>query len=193
MSEKFDWDEAVDQWQSHEPELPSIKRNMRWLSWRMKAVLALDIVGLMVLLPFAFFIFQSEESTSIKIWFSITCVLAVVGVYFDFYLRRELWQQPTNTKELLNHMIKREKAGVRIGQFAVVYLGIFLVILISWAVSVWFLEQERFEGEYALLSVVCGSVIMLVSIIMSMVYKKRKQKRLQQVELELEKFLEADK
>lgn len=192
MSDNFDWDKAVEQWQSHEPALPAIKRNMRWLLWRMKAVLALDIIGLLVLLPFAYFIFQSGESMSIKIWFSITCIIAVVGVYFDFYLRRDLWQQPTNTKELLHHMVKREQAGVRIGQFAIVYLSIFLLILLTWSAMVWFFEPARFDGQYTLLSVVLGSVTMIASIILSHLYKKRKETRLRQAKVELENFLQAD-
>jgi hypothetical protein len=155
----------------------------------MKLVLALDVISLMVLLPFTYFIFLSEEALSIKIWFSVACVFAVVGVYFDFYLRKDLWLQPATTKDLFLHLIKRAKAGVRLARFATVYLSIFLLYLLGWSGYVAIYEAERLEKSGSLISLVVGSGIIIISILISLWYRKRKEQELLQAEKDYQEFM----
>jgi len=191
MSEEFNWDKAVSEWQSHEPDLPAIKRNMRWLSIRMKLVLALDVVSLLVLFPFTYFIFLSGETLSIKLWFSLMCVFAVIGVYFDFYLRKELWELPETTRDVFAHLIKRAKAGIRIARFAMVYLSIFLGFLIFWAVFIEMYEPQRFEKDGSTLSLIIGALVILGSIGVSFWYRKRKEIELKEAEKNYHQFVET--
>lgn len=191
MSNEFNWDKAVSEWQSHQPDMPALKKNMQWLALRMKLVLALDVISLMILFPFTYFIFLSEEALSIKVWFSVACVFAAVGVYFDFYLRKDLWEQPSTTKDMFMHLIKRAKAGIRLARFAMVYLSIFLMYLLGWSSYVAAYEPERLEKSGAVLSLVAGATLIIISIAVSFWYRKRKEQQLMQAEKDYQEFMES--
>ncbi len=192
MTDEFNWDKAVNEWQSHEPDLPELKKNMRWLSWRMKLVLALDIVSLLLLVPFAFYIFQTEESFSVKVWVILVSILATIGVYFDFYLRRELWEVPTTTRGLYEHMIKRAKVGINIARFAIIYLSVFGLFLAGWSAYAWLYEAARFDRANSTFSVLIGIGVVVVSIIISFWYGKRKAAQLRQAEKQFKDFVAND-
>ncbi|WMS86930.1 hypothetical protein [Pleionea litopenaei] len=192
MSDEFNWDKALDQWQSHQPDMPALKRNMRFLAWRMKALLALDVLSLLILFPFAYFIFISNEPTSTKAWFSIICVLATVGVYFDFYLRRDLWEQPDTTHQMYLHIVKRAKAGIRIGQFSIIYLSVFLIAFASWLGFLAIYEPERFQSNVGMMSAVAALSAIFISILISFWYRQRKVKDLSEAKRQLQEFLSFD-
>jgi hypothetical protein len=189
MSDEFNWNKAVNEWQSHQPDMPALKKNMQWLSLRMKLVLALDVISLMVLFPLTYFIFLSEEAFSIKVWFSVACVFAAVGVYFDFYLRKDLWDQPATTKEMFRYLIKRAQAGIRLARFALAYLGIFLIYLLGWWGYVVLYEAERLEKSGSILSLVIASTIIIMSMLIALWYRKRKEQELLQAEKNYQDFI----
>ncbi len=191
MSNEFNWDKAVTEWQSHQPDMPALKKNMQWLALRMKLVLALDVISLMVLFPFTYFIFLSEEALSIKVWFSVACVFAAVGVYFDFYLRKDLWEQPATTKDMFIHLIKRAKAGIRLARFAMVYMSIFLIYLLGWSGYVALYEAVRLEKTGAVLSLVTAATMIIFSIAIAFWYRKRKEQQLVQAEKNYQEFMES--
>ncbi len=192
MSEEFNWDKAVDEWQQHQPDLPAIKKNMRWLSLRMKLVLALDVVSLLILLPFNYFIFLSGEAISVKIWFVLLSMLAAVGVYFDFYLRKELWELPETTRDVFAHLVKRAQAGIRIARFAAAYLSIFLFLLFTWSGYIAMYEPFRFEKAGAVVGLLVGSSIIAVSIVVSIWYGKRKKQELIEAEKNYRNFIDSN-
>jgi hypothetical protein len=192
MTDKFDWDNAVNEWQNHEPDMPALKKNMLWQSWRMKLVLALDIIGLLVLFPFAYFIFLSDEAMSIKVWFSLVCIIAAVGVYFDFYLRKDLWELPSTTKGVFRHLIKRAEAGIKIARFSIVYLSLFLLFLVGWGLYLVFFETERLAKAGSLTSLIIGSTVIVISIAVSIWYKKRKEMQLESAKKDYEAFIQPD-
>ncbi len=178
MNNSFDWDKAIEDWQSQAPDVPEVTKNMRWLAWRMKIILLLDVVSLLVLLPFTYFIFITEPDLSIKVWFSLICVLAIVGVYFDFYLRKDLWQIPNSTNDTFLHLIKRAEAGIKLARFAVIYLAVFLLSLLGWASFKWMTEPNKMTDAYAWLSLIVGALIIVVSIAVSIWYGKKQEKEL---------------
>ncbi len=182
MSDEFNWDTAVSEWQSLEPDMPAIKTNMKWLSIRMKLILGLDVLSLLALFVMDYYVFAGEDSLSLKIWFSLVSVFAIVGVFFDFYLRRDLWVQPATTKEVFLHLIKRARVGIQIARFGVIYLSMFFFIIMGWGAYVAAYEAHRFEKSGALLSIILGGAAIVISILVCLWYGKRKTAELKDAE-----------
>ncbi|MEE4246591.1 MAG: hypothetical protein V2I33_14370 [Kangiellaceae bacterium] len=174
--EDFDWDSAVGEWQSSSPDLPAIKKNMRWLALRMKLILAVDVLGLLILFPLAYFIFITHDEMSIKIWFGLACVLAIIGVYFDFYLRKDLWDFPETTSDVFKHLIKRAEAGVNLGRFSTFYLSAFLLCLLAWSGYFAIYEPDKFSTKITVLNVFVGFILIVFAIGVSMWYTKLKKR-----------------
>ncbi|NVJ51999.1 MAG: hypothetical protein HWE13_04385 [Gammaproteobacteria bacterium] len=192
MTDEFNWDKALDQWQNHQPDMPALKKNMRWLSWRMKIVLALDVLSLLVLFPFAYFIFVSNEPTSTKVWFSIICFIATVGVYFDFYLRKDLWDTPNSTPQMYQHLVKRAQAGVKIGTFSIIYLSCFFVFFAGWLGYLWLFEPARFLAKVGFASAIGASAAVIVAIAVSVWYRRRKVLESKEAKQRYQDFLSFD-
>ncbi|WP_144391674.1 hypothetical protein [Pleionea sediminis] len=194
MSEEFNWEEAKNDWQSHEPHLPELKKNMRWLSMRMKLILIIDIVILIAMIPFAVYIFQTAELLSVKVWFVLAFIVALIGVYFDFYLRKDLWEMPSTTRGMYLHVIKREKAGIKLARFAVIYLSFFGFALLAWAIYFEFFEDAATiqKMEYSIFHHMLGLLVVVASVFVSKWYGNRKRRALKEAELRLKEFDTAD-
>lgn len=192
MTKEFDWQDAVNEWQQHEPQLPVLKKNMRWRALRMKLILALDVAALLFLAGFTFYIFQQESPLSTKVWFCLVLALTSVGVYFDFYLRKGLWSQPETTKQLFEHMIKHAKAGVDLAVFAVVYLSVFLLFIVGWAGYIIVYETGETTGEGAVFSLSMAALFVIVSIAASVWYRQKKRVDLKVAKDSYQAFLDED-
>ncbi len=145
--EKFDnngddWQQLQNDWQSYQPDIAKIKRRIAWVTWRMVAVLVLDVLVVVTYVPFLiFWVFEDGASLAEKIWHFGMLPLLLYGVYWDFKLRLPLFKLDSeSTRGILECYLKRVQAGVSLGnvgyKFSLLLLGLFLL----WVASSFYFE-----------------------------------------------------
>ncbi len=173
------WEDLQNQWQSYEPDIKKIKKRISWVTWRMYAILALDIVVLISYFPFVYFVVQDESSSFLtNIWHYIMGVFVVYGVYLDFKLRLPVLKNNANTtKEVLSLFIERVKVGVSIGWWGKIFsFGLLVVFWIWVAVNYWFEVGNPKIANLGFLLI--GSLWIIAIGLVFRFYENKKQKQL---------------
>ena len=116
-----DWQELQNDWQNYQPDIKKIKRRIAWVTWRMIAILVIDLIILFTYLPFViFFILPENHSLAVKIWHVGMLPVLLYAVYWDFKLRLPLMKlENESTKVILAFYLKRVSAGVKLGNFSI--------------------------------------------------------------------------
>ncbi len=144
-----DWQQLQQDWQSYQPDIVKIKKRIAWVTWRMVAILAMDVLLLVLYIPFLMFE-TIQESTSLaeKIWHFGMFPLIVYGVYWDFKLRLPLFKlESESTKDILGFYLKRVKAGVQLGDLGYKFSLVLEVLFIVWVGGNWYFDlgEERLK------------------------------------------------
>jgi len=132
-----EWQQLQNDWQSYQPDIAKIKKKIAWVTWRMIAVLALDVLVVITYIPFLiFYVFPEDNSIAMKAWHFAMFPVLMYGVYIDFKLRLPLFKlESQSTEAILRFYLKRVKAGIVLGQwgyrFSVLLLGLFVVWVVS--------------------------------------------------------------
>ena len=123
-----------EDWQSYQPDIAKIKRRIQWVTWRMVAVLFLDIVVLVTYVPFLlYFVLPEETSLALKIWHVGMFPLLLYGVYWDFKLRLPLFKlENESTSQILKFYMRRVNAGVKLGHFGYRFCLLLVVFFLLW-------------------------------------------------------------
>jgi len=132
-----EWEQLKNDWQSYQPDIVKIKKRIAWVTWRMIAVLFLDVVVLITYVPFLiFWVFADGSSIAEKVWHFGLFPMLVYGVYWDFKLRLPLFKLDNeSTKGILECYIKRVQAGIKLGdigyKFSLLLVGFFVLWVAS--------------------------------------------------------------
>lgn len=129
-----DWQELQSDWQSFEPDIQKIKKKVNWVTWRMTAVLVIDVLAIIAYIPFVYYLYISNKSHwVINSWHYLLGVLLIYGVYLDFKIRIPIFKlQGETTKDILELYLKRTKAGVSIGRLGKNFSWVLLVSFVIW-------------------------------------------------------------
>ena len=162
---------------------------MRWVTWRMRFIIALDVIALLTMIPIWLYVLDHHDSISIKIWFGFLFLLAIVAVYFDIYLRRDLWEEDdSSTRSMLQCVLKRARAGVRLAKFSIAYMVTFFISVSTWLAYVYFYEPTLIDKQYSVLGISLGYLITFIVAMASVWYKKKKQREVVNLEATLKQY-----
>ena len=191
---EFNWDNAVKEWQHLQPDVPALKKSMRWVTWRMRCIVALDVLVLLLFIPFWIYIFDKPQSSSVKVWFGTMFLLAVIGVYFDIYLRKGLWQDDlSSTRAMLEFVYRRTLGGVRLARFSIIYMALFFVSISGWVGYTYFFEPEQLQKDFALIGILLGYCMIAAVVIGAVWYRKRKQREVENIKQMLDQYINSEK
>ncbi|MCO7226802.1 hypothetical protein [Pleionea sp. CnH1-48] len=192
MSDDFNWDDAVNEWQHHTPDLPALKRTMRWETWRMKLIIVMDFIALLALIPAMAYLFSGEHTTSFKVFFVFLSIWAVIGAYFDLRLRQGLWQQDgSSTRHMLEFALKRANAGVHIARFTVIYIAIFMMALIGWVAYLSVYEMAILSQEERWFALVVSLVVSAGVLVGGILFGRKKKQEAEQLTGMLRQYQES--
>jgi hypothetical protein len=186
-----DWQQLQNDWQSYQPDIAKIKRRIAWVSWRMVAVLALDVLVVVTYIPFLiFWVFEDGVSLAEKIWHFGMLPLLLYGVYWDFKLRLPLFKLDSeSTRGILECYLKRVSAGVSLGnlgyKFSLLLLGLFLL----WVGSSFYFElgEEKLQQP---VFITFGVLWIGFFAVILFWYRNKKQKELNKLTELWKEFLE---
>ncbi len=120
MSEPNDnWEALQSQWQSYQPDMQKIKKKINWVTWRMGAILLVDVLFVLAYFPFLYYrLVENQEDWLLNSWDLLIGCLVVYGVYIDFKIRLPIFRaQGESTRDVLALYFNRVKAGVELGRF----------------------------------------------------------------------------
>ncbi|MGX5173135.1 hypothetical protein ACUR5C_03800 [Aliikangiella sp. IMCC44653] len=129
-----DWETLASEWQAYQPDMRKINRKTNWVTYRMIAILALDLVILLAYFPFVYYLVILEGANTLEIiWHCVMGVFIVVGVFLDFKIRLPIIKsQGKTTKDILNLYLQRVKAGILIGKIGWQFCLAVLVVFFLW-------------------------------------------------------------
>lgn len=154
-----DWQQLQQDWQNYQPDIVKIKKRIAWVTWRMIAILAIDIIALLLFIPFLMFeTMQESVSVAEKIWHFGMFPLFVYGVYWDFKLRLPLFKlESESTKDILGFYLKRVSAGIKLGNLGVKFSLLLEFLFMLWVAANWYFdlgEEKIKEVEFILFGLV---------------------------------------
>lgn len=172
-----EWQQLQNDWQSYHPDMVKIKKRITWVTWRMLAILILDVVFLLTYIPFVlFWVFPKEPSLAIKLWHYGMFPFLVYGVYWDFKLRLPLFKlENKSTKGILEFYLSRVNAGVKLGDLGYKFCLVLVVLFIIWIGANFYFElgDEKIQKVSFIVFGICW--IGLFAVIMYW-YKNKKKK-----------------
>ncbi len=175
-SDNEDWQQMQNDWQSYQPDIKKIKRRILWVTWRMIAILVLDVLILVTYIPFLiFWVIPANEALMIKIWHYAMFPLLIYGVFLDFKLRMPLLRiEGESTKGILGLYLERVKAGVKLGIWGFRFCFMLLVLFLTW-IGVTLIVEPEIVLAHKLKNIIFGLVWIGLFAGGSYWYKNRKQ------------------
>lgn len=137
-----EWQQLQNDWQSYRPDIAKIKKRIAWVTWRMIAILILDVVTLLLYFPFFYYwILTENNSLALLIWHYSMFPLLFYGVYWDFKLRLPLFKlENHSTKGILEFYLKRVKAGVALGRLGYKFCILLVALFCLWISASFFVD-----------------------------------------------------
>ncbi len=186
-----DWQQLQNDWQSYQPDIAKIKRRIAWVTWRMVAVLVLDVLVVVTYIPFLiFWVFDDGASLAEKIWHFGMLPLSLYGVCWVFKLRLPLFKLDSeSTRGILECYLRRVRAGVSLGnlgyKFSLLLLGLFLL----WVGSSFYFElgEEKLQKPTF---IVFGTLWISFFAVILLWYRNKKRKELVRLSALWKEFLE---
>jgi hypothetical protein len=174
------WQKLQSDWQSYQPDVKKIKQKISWVTWRMIALLTLDVIALIVYTVFLYLeIYQKNENWLVAIWFYLMGIAVLYGVYIDFKLRIPVFRlQGNSSQDVLNLYLKRTQVGVRLGQICQYVFAALLICFWLWRYLIleYLPEDNIYNRKDITLSV---SLWIVFCIVACYWYKNKKAKELQ--------------
>jgi hypothetical protein len=186
-----EWQQLQEDWQSYQPDIAKIKKRIAWVTWRMIAILALDVVLLLGYIPFiVYWVFPEEPSFAIRLWHYAMAPLIVYGVYWDFKLRLPLFKlENESTKGILGFYLKRVDAGTKLGDLGYKFCLFVLVLFIVWVGASFYFELGEEKLQKASFIIFGVAWISLFGAIMYW-YRNKKRKELVRLQALWKEFLD---
>lgn len=132
-----EWLQLQSDWQSYQPDIIKIRKRIAWVTYRMIAVLVMDVLAFALYIPFLiYWVVPDEYSLAYKLWHIGLLPLFIYGIYWDFKLRLPLFKlENESTKGILECYLKRVKAGVSLGnigyKFCFALIGFFVIWIVA--------------------------------------------------------------
>lgn len=186
-----EWQQLQNDWQSYQPDMIKIKKRIAWVTWRMIAILVLDVFFLVSYIPFMlYWAFPEKPSLAIQLWHYGMFPLVVYGVFWDFKLRLPLFRlENKSTRGILEFYLKRVNAGIKLGNLGYKFCLFLMVLFVIW-VGASFLFDLGEEKIQRISFIIFGvSWIGLFAATMFW-YKRKKQKELVRLQALWKEFLE---
>jgi len=186
-----EWQQLQSDWQSYQPDMIKIKKRIAWVTWRMIAILVLDVVFLVSYIPFMFYWGGLEEpSLAIQLWHYGMFPIIVYGVYWDFKLRLPLFKlENKSTRGILEFYLKRVDAGIKLGNLGYKFCLFLMVSFVVWVAASFYIDLGEEKIQRVSFIVFGISWIGLFAAIMYW-YKNKKQNELRRLEALWKEFLE---
>jgi len=144
-----EWQQLQSDWQSYQPDIEKIKKRIAWVTWRMIAILALDVLVVLSYIPFlVYFVFLDDVSFAEKIWSYLMTPILFYGVYLDFKLRLPLFKlEGESTKDILAFYLKRVSAGVSLGDIGYKFSLLLLFMFAIWVSASFYFDlgEEKLQ------------------------------------------------
>jgi len=177
-----DWEEMQSEWQSYQPDVQKIKKTINWVTWRMGAILAFDVIAILLYIPFLIFFVSVDENSLVEnSWHYLLGLLLIYGVYLDFKIRLPIFRaQGESTKDVLELYLKRTQAGVTIGRIGKNFSWVLLVAFVLWYLANLLLPSGNpkiADWEFGLF----GVVWIAVFVVLCRWYENKKQKEFEKL------------
>ena len=186
-----DWQQLQSDWQSYQPDIAKIKRRIAWVTWRMIAILVIDVLVVVPYIPFLiFWVFDDGASLAEKIWHFGMLPLLLYGVYWDFKLRLPLFKLDNeSTRGILECYLNRVKAGMSLGNVGYKFCLVLLVLFLAWVASSFYFElgEEKLQQPTF---IIFGVVWISFFVAIMYWYRNKKQKEFKRLKSLWKEFLE---
>jgi len=186
-----EWQQLQSDWQSYQPDMVKIKKRIEWVTWRMVAILAIDVLMVISYIPFLVYLTLYEDRSLAKIIWSYTMTpVLFYGIYWDFKLRLPLFKlESGSTKDILNFYLKRIAAGVSLGDLGYKFSLFILAMFIIWVSANFYFDLG--EEKIQKVSFILFAISMISSSAGIMYwYKNKKSKELIRLQKLWKDFLE---
>ena len=186
-----EWQQLQNDWQSYQPDMVKIKKRIAWVTWRMVALLVLDVVFLLGYIPFfLYWAFPEEPSLAIRLWQYGMFPLVVYGVYWDFKLRLPLFKlENKSTRGILEFYLKRVNAGIKLGSLGYKFCMFLMALFLVWVGASFYFDlgEEKLQKISFIIFGVCWIGLFAATMFW---YKRKKQKELVRLQALWKEFLE---
>jgi hypothetical protein len=189
-SSNQEWQQLQDEWQNYQPDIAKIKKRIAWLTWRMIAILVIDVLAVIGYLPFLFLVVFTEESTvAMKVWHFAMLPLLAYGVYWDFKLRLPLFKlESESAMDILKFYLDRVRAGIKIGDIGFKFSLSLVVLFVIWVATSFFVDMGEEKLQQPSFIIFGISWMVLFAGIMHW-YRNRKTKELERLKALWQDFL----
>ncbi len=186
-----EWQRLQEDWQSYQPDIVKLKKRIAWVTWRMVAILMLDVVFLLGYIPFIlYWFFYEEPSLAMKLWHYAMVPLIVYGVYWDFKLRLPLFKlENESTKGILGFYLKRVDAGIKLGDLGFKFCLFLVVLFVVWVGASFYFDLGEEKLQKASFIIFGTVLISLLGVIMYW-YRNKKRKEFIRLQALWKEFLE---
>lgn len=186
-----EWQQLQNDWQSYQPDMVKIKKRIAWVTWRMIAILVLDVVFLLGYILFIlYWSFPEEPSLAIQLWHYGMFPLIVYGVYWDFKLRLPLFKlENKSTRGILEFYLRRVNAGIKLGNLGYKFCVFLLALFLVWVGANFYFDlgEEKIQKISFIIFGVCWIGLFAATMFW---YKRKKQKELVRLQALWKEFLE---
>jgi len=134
MSGSDDWSELGATWRAQPVDLPRLRRETHWKTWRMRLAVASELAASLFLFGFMVWAWDRPDTTDLhRYWFALCAVALLPLLRLSLSARRGLWQASDDTVVgLLRLRIARARSGERLGWITI---GVTVAMLV--AASIW--------------------------------------------------------
>lgn len=133
-----EWLQLQQDWQAYQPDIVGIKKKIAWVTWRMISILVIDVLGMMLYVPYVvFWVAPNDAPLVYKLLSYAVIPLGFLGVFIDFKLRLPVLRLDRgSTRDVLKSYLKLVQAGVRIGLWGYRSVLVMLFLFIIWVIAV---------------------------------------------------------
>lgn len=134
MSGDDDWSELGATWRAQSVDLPRLRRETRWKTWRMRLAVAMELLSAAVLYGFALWAWDRPDTTDLhRYWIAFCGALMPLLLWLSLSARRGLWRAADpSVLGLLRLRIARARSGERLGWLTLAITAVMLVAASAW-------------------------------------------------------------
>jgi len=134
MTGDDDWSELGATWRAQPVDLPRLRRETHWKTWRMRLAVAGELLSAAVLYGFAIWAWERPDTTDLhRYWIALWCAVMPLLLWLSLSARRGLWRAADESVVgLLRLRIARARSGERLGWLTIGVTAAMLVAASLW-------------------------------------------------------------
>lgn len=186
-----DWLQLQKDWQNYQPNIKKIKRKISWVTLRMIALLAIDVIVALAYIPFLYFyVTSTDDPLVVRVGPFFMYPVLLYGVYLDFKLRMPVFRcEGESTRDILEFYLRRVQAGVQIGHW-----GFYFTLMLCGLFGLWFLAGFLLDSgdahHFSIQSILIAYGVLLTTAVGTYWYRNKKRAEAEELKRLWREFLD---